>query len=314
VTLEAVPDYGWRFDGWSGDVSGTDNPITITVSGDLSITATFVTSGGYMLTLSKSGGPGSVKVNGTEHSLPWSGQFAAGTEVTLEAVVDAEEDFLGWSGDLVSESNPVTITMDRDKSITANFVCSGTFKDVPCDYWCFKEVEAVYNAGIVVGYPDGYYRPTWPVDRAAMAVYVTRALVGGAESVPEGPEEPSFPDVPTEHWAFDAVEYAVAHNVVQGYADGKYHPDWTITRAQMSVFIARSIVEPTGEDGLASYLPPDTPTFEDVPPTFWCYKHVEYLAEVGGLTGYPDGLYHPTWQVSRDQMAVYIARAFELPM
>jgi len=147
-----------------------------------------------------------------------------------------------------------------------------------------------------------------------MAVYIARALVGSGESVPEGPEEATFPDVPSDHWAFDSVEYVVSQGIVQGYGDGNYHPDWTVTRAQMSVFVARSIAEPTGEDGLADYLPPETPTFEDVPPSFWCYKHVEYLVQLGAISGYADGFYRPTWQVTRGQMAVYVARAFELPM
>jgi len=204
--------------------------------------------------------------------------------------------------------------MDGDKSITANFLCFATFPDVPCDYWCFAEVEAAHSAGIVDGYPDGLYRPTLPVDRAAMAVFISRAVAGGVEGVPEGPEEPTFPDVPNDYWAFDEVEYAVFADIAQGYSDGNYHPDWTLTRGQMAVFIARAISEPMGDEGLAGYEPPETPTFEDVPTGFWCYLHVEYLAENGVVAGYPDGLYHPTWQVTRDQMAVYVARAFELPM
>jgi hypothetical protein len=44
----------------------------------------------------------------------------------------------------------------------------------------------------------------------------------------------------------------------------------------------------------------------------WCYKHVEYLLERDVVSGYPDGLYRPTATVTRDQMAVYVSRAFGL--
>ncbi len=45
---------------------------------------------------------------------------------------------------------------------------------------------------------------------------------------------------------------------------------------------------------------------------FWAYRHVEYCVENGVVSGYLDGLYHPEIVVTRDQMAVYVARAFEL--
>jgi hypothetical protein len=55
-------------------------------------------------------------------------------------------------------------------------------------------------------------------------------------------------------------------------------------------------------------------TFPDVPDTFWAYKQVEYCVGQGVVKGYDDGYYHPANPVTRDQMAVYIARAFQLPM
>jgi uncharacterized repeat protein (TIGR02543 family) len=43
VTLTAIADPGWGFVGWSGDLSGSDNPETITITGNTTITATFTT-------------------------------------------------------------------------------------------------------------------------------------------------------------------------------------------------------------------------------------------------------------------------------
>ena len=42
VTLSAYPDPGWQFDGWSGDVDSTDNPVQVVADTDLSLIATFV--------------------------------------------------------------------------------------------------------------------------------------------------------------------------------------------------------------------------------------------------------------------------------
>ena len=193
-----------------------------------------------------------------------------------------------------------------------------TFSDVLSDHWAFEEVEACAAAGIVAGYDDGTYRPDNPVDRAQMAVYSSRALAGGDEHVPTAPATATFSDVDTDHWAYQWVEYAAATDIVRGYDDRSYRPALTVDRGQMAVFVARATVTPTpGEAGMADYVPPDSPTFEDVTQTNeweWCYKYVEYIAAAGITRGYDDGLYHPEFQCSRDQMAVYVARAFALPM
>jgi hypothetical protein len=70
------------------------------------------------------------------------------------------------------------------------------------------------------------------------------------------------------------------------------------------------MVAPGGDAAIPDPVPPAT--FPDVADTFWAYKQVEYCVGQGVVKGYDDGLYHPERVVTRDQMAVYIARAFGL--
>ncbi len=49
------------------------------------------------------------------------GTFVAGTSATVSATPDAAHDFAGWSGDAGGASNPLTVLMDRDKSVQAMF-------------------------------------------------------------------------------------------------------------------------------------------------------------------------------------------------
>ena len=186
------------------------------------------------------------------------------------------------------------------------------FPDVPLNHWANAEVEACFHVGIVGGYPDGTYQPGNAVTRDQMAVYISRALAGGDENVPEFIQTPAFPDVPEEHWALDYVEYAVDQNVVAGYDDGTYRPEYEVTRDQMAVYVARALVAPTGEAVLINYIPADPVNFPDVLSDFWAYTHVEYCVENGVVQGYDDGYYRPEYVVTRDQMAVYVARAFGL--
>jgi hypothetical protein len=124
-----------------------------------------------------------------------------------------------------------------------------------------------------------------------------------------GYEGPHFPDIMPYHWAFDEVEACADSAIVGGYGDGLYHPDWTLSRDQMAVFISRSIATPTGEVSLDDYVPPTTPSFSDIPTDFWCYKYIEYAVEHDIVGGYGDGTYQPQVTIDRGQMAVFIARA-----
>ena len=47
--------------------------------------------------------------------------YDSGTEVTIEALPNPGFEFTDWSGDINSNDNPVTITIECDKKITANF-------------------------------------------------------------------------------------------------------------------------------------------------------------------------------------------------
>ena len=120
------------------------------------------------------------------------------------------------------------------------------FPDVAEDYWARPWIEALAGAGIVQGYPDGNYAPLVNVSRDQMAVFVARGMAGSDDAVPNGPPTPTFPDVPTDYWAYKYVEYCYGHGIVSGYPDGNYAPRVNVTRDQMAVFVWRAFVAPTG--------------------------------------------------------------------
>ena len=115
VTLTAVANPGYTFSGWSGDASGTSSPITVTVNGNKSVTASFAQDQ-YGLTVSVNPpGEGSVTKS------PDKATYAYGDQVQLTAVANPGYTFSGWSEGASGTTNPVTITMDGNKAVTASF-------------------------------------------------------------------------------------------------------------------------------------------------------------------------------------------------
>ena len=119
VGLTATPAAGYQFDGWSGDVSGATASVNVTMDADKTVTATFSLIE-YTLTIVETNG--TINVNPTPSNvINNSGTFADGTVVSLTAVPDSGYQFDGWSGDATGTTNPLSITMDADKTVTAIF-------------------------------------------------------------------------------------------------------------------------------------------------------------------------------------------------
>jgi uncharacterized repeat protein (TIGR01451 family)/uncharacterized repeat protein (TIGR02543 family) len=115
VTLTATPNAGYYFTNWSGDLTGSTNPATITMDAPKSVTAHFaplVT--GLSLSVSTVG-------SGSVTRSPDLGSYVSGTVVTLTAVPVSGASFLGWGGDCSGTALTCELTMDVDKSVTATF-------------------------------------------------------------------------------------------------------------------------------------------------------------------------------------------------
>ena len=112
VSLIAIPDAGYEFDSWSGDVTGTSNPVSVTMNTNKSVTANFVAIPTYILTVTS--------LNGSVS--PPGGLYYEGEEVILTATPAAGYIFDSWSGDVTGTTNPISIIMDSDKSVTANYI------------------------------------------------------------------------------------------------------------------------------------------------------------------------------------------------
>lgn len=111
LSVTAIPEAGYRFSEWSGDLAGADNPATLTMNADKNITAIFEKIPVYTLTANIS--------NGSILLEPEGGIYEEGTLVTLTVVPDDGFEFIGWSGDLSQAYNPATLYMDKDKTVTA---------------------------------------------------------------------------------------------------------------------------------------------------------------------------------------------------
>ncbi|MGZ3578779.1 MAG: DUF4082 domain-containing protein, partial [Syntrophales bacterium] len=114
VQLTAVPATGYRFDHWTGDLTGSTNPASISMTANRSVTAVFIQT--FTLTVQSSPAAG-----GSVTLVPPGGTYDAGTSVQLTASANANYTFSNWTGDATGTTNPVSVTINGNKNVTANF-------------------------------------------------------------------------------------------------------------------------------------------------------------------------------------------------
>ena len=123
-------------------------------------------------------------------------------------------------------------------SITISGAMAKDFKDLQPNYWAFKQIQALANDNIVVGYPDSTFKADVPVTRAEFAVMVVKSLHQENAILNE---VFYFSDIPTDFWAYRYIQRAQAFNLLKGFPDGTFKPYETVTKAEAITIISSAI-------------------------------------------------------------------------
>ena len=131
----------------------------------------------------------------------------------------------------------------------------------------------------------------------------------------------SFTDVPRSELFYKKIETVFHNGITLGCTATQYCPNDIVARSQMAIFIARGIagggggIPASGTVGAQAYncAPGGTSLFSDVSPTDIFCKHVHYIAAQNVTLGCATGKYCPTGNVSRVEMAAFIAKAIKAP-
>jgi hypothetical protein len=182
------------------------------------------------------------------------------------------------------------------------------FLDVPQGHLFYDFVTKLFANGITAGCGGGNYCVSSSITRAQMAVFLLKGKLGVCY-VPPDPTGTAFGDVPANGFAAAWIEDLAARGITGGCGGGNYCPNSAVTRAQMAVFLLKTLLG-------SSHVPPAAVgIFEDVPPGSFAADWIEELAArsiTAGCSTSPS-LYCPTAPNTRGQMAVFIVKTFRLP-
>lgn len=233
------------------------------------------------------------------------------TELRNDKAPTCTED--GYTGDMVckicgrvmEKGEPIEATGHdfEDGHGTCNTCGFAPFSDIAnsgyCDY-----IVVGWAAGIVGGYPDGTFRPNNEVTRGQFITMLWRAC-----GEPEAENtELSFTDaanIPDDYKA--AVAWGVEAGIIYGYGDNTFRHGTPISRAQMATFSYR-LMDVIFEDGSFDAFKTPFGFNDDAAVAADYVDGVNVCANLGVITGYPDGFFRPNATGTRGQAATIILR------
>ena len=201
----------------------------------------------------------------------------------------------------------------EDFSVDSNdFFTEGlpTFVDVPPGHPYEDAIHLLASRGMVSGYPDGTFRPNALLTRAEFVRLVLAA--GVCADCLSGADDPellaafggaSFPDVPPNSWYQLCVAMGKQMEIVEGYGDGLFRPDSSISRAEAVAVLLRSAGVPLVEAA---------PSLNavDVPEYAWYFRDVLTALSVGLLRS-TFGFVYPEEAVTRGEFAAMAAAVLD---
>ena len=131
----------------------------------------------------------------------------------------------------------------------------------------------------------------------AFALAVTPAMADWV--LEQGPA--SYPDLPKDHWAYEAVTFLTDKQIVVGYPDGYYRPDQKVTRGEFSTMVIKAL-------GLYEKDVPQIFNYKDTK-THWADRNIQVASYYGLVKGYPNDIFKPNDFVTRIEALTIVLNA-----
>lgn len=266
----------------SGDAKFSILPKVMVTSGDIAIgVPTLVGEAVVIPITSTSTVPSEIVLSGIKYNVT---KDATGTDLQVD---------VSYIGNPTKAADSTVKIGTIANAYVLALPAASTYKDVNRDFWAFPYVEVLAAKSIISGYQGNFFKPNNNLNRAEFA----KLVVIAKKLTLVSPENPSFKDVPSTHWAYAYIETAKQAGIISGYPGDIFKPSVDVTRAEM----IKSIIAASG-------LPINTSgtTFFDVLYDHWAFNFIMTAMNKGMVSGYPDGSFRPKANLTRAEAAKMI--------
>ncbi|MCG7337022.1 S-layer homology domain-containing protein [Sporosarcina sp. ACRSM] len=184
---------------------------------------------------------------------------------------------------LVSETNAASVSV---------------FSDVPTSKSYAHAVYELAERNVIGGYEDGTFKPGASITRGQAASIIAKLVKLDTTKV----KDPGFKDVSPSQWNYGAIAALANAGIINGYGDGRFGPNDTITRAQMASILVKAFELPP------YYYNNDENPFDDIRRLGSHQVNIHILHKMGITSGTSANAYSPNAPITRAQAAVLIVK------
>jgi uncharacterized repeat protein (TIGR02543 family) len=237
---------GFIFDGWY-----LDSGLTQLVTSDVDVNTSSVTLyAGWHEDVSDPDDTGVSDWLNTKDHFSYFHGYETGTFYPEREMTRAEAAQIFYNV-LLNQNVPITVS----------------FSDVPEDAWYADAVNTLASLGFIKGIGANRFNPERSITRAEFTAIAMRFTNGGQLG------ENIFSDIDEEDWYYEPVVRSIQYGWIKGYEDGTFHPNHTISRAEVTAVANRML----GRSADKTYINQNIEKlhlFPDVDRDYWAFYHI----------------------------------------
>lgn len=225
----------------SSTSSGGSSSGSSTSSGGSGSSSSSSTGGGSVSSSASSGGPGSTSSSsGSSSSGSSSSSTSSGGSSSVSTSTGGGGGFspsFHYYFDVnnnVLTSNPFSIQNNQNSTPAIPQM----FSDVSSSHPNYEAIKYVKEKGIVGGYADDTFKPSFSINRAEFIKIIITAVYD--QSIIDSCTQSSFSDIPSTSWYVKHACVAKTNDIVSGYSDGRFNPSKTINFAEAAKIIVNA--------------------------------------------------------------------------
>lgn len=212
------------------------------------------------------------------------------------------------TGKVIDSENYYTVTVTDSKGVAKadttvtlkdrkNGIATGT-----TDKNGMLTLPATEHKAYIVGYDDGTFKPDSNMTRAEAAAIFARLIAEAKGENISG--KASFKDVDKNEWYAGYIGYLEKYNIINGYNDGTFKPDASVTRAEFVAMTVRyyDLFNDVNKTG-------NTVKYTDIENSYWAYSDIAFAKNIGWLNGYSDGSFRGDNDITRAEVVTVVNRA-----